>query len=316
MRVVVTGSSGFLGRAIGTALAARGDTVLGIDLVPARDAPWETWRADLAQPGPWQRALGEADAVVHAAARVGDRGSAAAFWRANVRAVERVVEAAAPAPHLVHLSSVVVHGPQIPAACPEAHPMRPTGNPYTDTKIAGERLVADAHAAGRVRATVLRPGDVYGPGSEPWTLRPVRMLRAGTFALVDGGRGVLAPVFVDDLVAGAVAALDAGPQGKAIHLSGPGVSTATFFEPYARLVGVPLRSVPPALARLGAPLVGAAFRLAGAAAPLSGRTLEYVTRTAAFSTERAAERLGWHAATSLDDGMATTASWLRTHGLV
>ena len=316
MRAVVTGTSGFLGGAVASALAARGADVLGLDLRPDPAAPLDTWRVDLAERGPWQHAVAEADVVVHAAARVGDHGSRAAFERANVRAVRRVLEASATAGHLVHLSSIVVHGRRFPADCPESHPAQPTGNPYTDTKIAGERLVLDAHAEGRVRATVVRPGDVYGPGSEPWTVRPVRMLRAGTFALVDGGRGVLAPVFLRDLVAGVLAAVDAGPLGEAVHLSGPGVPTATFFGHYARRLGVPLRSVPPAVARVGAPLVGAAFRLVGKPPPLSGRTLEYVTHPAAYSVARAARLLGWRPATTLDDGMEHTAAWLRAVGLL
>ena len=316
MRAVVTGSSGFVGRAVARALVARGDEVLGLDLQPAPDAPWETWRVDLEHAGPWQRAVSDADLVVHTAARVGDAGSRAAFERANVRAVEHVVAASASAGHLVHLSSIVVHGRDFPDGVAESAPMRPTGTPYTDTKIAGERLVREAHAAGRVRATVVRPGDVYGPGSEPWTVRPVRMLRAGTFALVDGGRGVLSPVYIDDLVGGILRAAGAEARGEAFHLSGPGVSTETFFGHYARRLGVPLRSVPPALARVGAPLVGAAFGLVGKTPPLSGRTLEYVTHPGSYSVDKAKRELGWEPTTSLDDGMEQTAQWLRAVGLL
>ena len=278
MRAVVTGASGFLGSAFARALVAQGADVLGLDLVPG-DGEWETRAADLARPGDWEGALKGADLVVHTAARVGEVGTWAQFRAQNAEATRRVVAASADAGRLLHLSSIVVHGTRFPDPCPEAHPPRPTGNPYTDTKIAAEHAVLAAAAAGRVRATVIRPGDVYGPGSRQWTVRAIEMLKAGRFALVDGDRGVLSPVFADDVVSGGLAAAtDAAGLGEVFHVTGgAGVSPRTFFGHYARMLGVCLRSVPPAVARAVAPLVGAASRAAGRPPVLSGRTLEYVT---------------------------------------
>lgn len=318
MRAVVTGSSGFLGRAFADGLRERGAEVVGLDRVPAPDAPWDTVVCDLAQAGGWRRWLDGADLVVHTAARVGEAGTPAQFRAQNADATRHVVEAAAGAGRLLHLSSIVVHGHRFPDPCPEDHPVRPTGNPYTDTKIAAEHAVLLAAAAGRVRATVIRPGDVYGPGSRQWTVRAVEMMRAGRFALVDGDRGVLSPTYVSDVVAGGLAAaLDPAGVGEVFHVTGGvGVSPRAFFGHYARMLGVPLRSVPPALARAAAPLAAAAARALGKAPPLSGRTLEYVTHSGTYSVEKAARVLGWRPAVGLDEGMARTEAWLRTEGLV
>ena len=318
MRAVVTGSSGFLGRRFARALAEAGYAVEGVDLVPPPDAPWPTLRADLARPGPWQRALIGADLVVHTAARVGEAGTPAQFRAQNAEATRLVAAACADAGRLLHLSSTVVHGTRFPDPCPEDHPPRPTGNPYTDTKIAAEAAVLQAAASGRVRATVIRPGDVYGPGSRQWTVRAVEMMRAGRFALVDGGRGVLSPVFADDVVAGglAAAASEAG-LGEVFHVTGGvGVSPRAFFGHYARMLGVPLRSVPPGVARAAAPVVAGAFRLAGKAPPLSGRTLEYVTHPGTCAVDKAERLLGWRPTVGLDEGMARTEAWLRAEGRV
>lgn len=54
----------------------------------------------------------------------------------------------------------------------ESWPVRPDGHRYVDTKIASEQVVLQAHAAGEIAATVVRPADVYGPGSIPWTIWP------------------------------------------------------------------------------------------------------------------------------------------------
>lgn len=318
MRAVVTGSSGFLGGAFARALVARGAEVLGLDcLRPDGDPPWETWVCDLTAGGDWPLLVAGADLVVHAAARVGEAGTAAEFRAQNVEATRRVAEASAGAGRLLHLSSVVVHGRRFPDDCPEEHPPQPTGNPYTDTKIAGEHAVLQASAAGRVRATVIRPGDVYGPGSHQWSTRAVRMMRAGRFALVDGDRGVLSPVYVDDVVAGGLlAATHEAGLGEVFHLTGGvGVPPRVFFGHYARMLGAPLRSVPPVAARAAAPLVAAGFRALGRTPPLSGRTLEYVTHPGTYSVEKARRLLGWRPAVALDEGMARTEAWLRAEGL-
>ena len=318
MRAVVTGSSGFLGQAFARALTERGAEVTGLDRVPLPGAPWPTVRCDLARPGDWQRACDGADLVVHTAARVGEAGTPAQFRAQNAVATRHVVEASAGAGRLLHLSSIVVHGHDAPDPCPEDHPAQSTGNPYTDTKISAEHAVLLAAAAGRVRATVIRPGDVYGPGSRQWTVRAVQMLRAGRFALVDGDRGVLSPTFPSDVVAGGLAAADhPGALGETFHVTGGvGVSPRVFFGHYARMLGVPLRSVPPAVARVAAPLVAAASRALGKPPPLSGRTLEYVTHPGTYSTDKAARVLGWRPAVDLDEGMARTEAWLRAEGLV
>ena len=316
MRTVVTGSSGFLGGAIARALRGRGDSVLGLDLEAGGGV--ETHRADLSRPGDWARALEGADVVVHAAARVGEAGTWAQFRAQNARATRLVLEAARGAGRVVHLSSIVVHGRSFPDPCPESHPVQPTGNPYTDTKIAAEHAVLEAAAAGRVRATVVRLGDVYGPGSRQWTVRAVEMMRAGTFALVDGGRGVLSPVFVDDVVAGVLeVAGHPAALGETFHLTGGvGVSPRAFFGFYARMLGVRLRSVPPVAARVAAPAVAAASRALGRTPPLSGRTLEYVTHPGTYSIEKVGRVVGWRPAVGLEDGMARTGAWLRETGRI
>ncbi len=80
--------------------------------------------------------------------------------------------------------------------------MRPDGHTYVDTKIASEQVVLQAHAAGEIECTVIRPGDVYGPGSRPWTVLPVDAIRQNRFFLPAMGRGIFSPVYVDNLLDG------------------------------------------------------------------------------------------------------------------
>lgn len=318
MRAVVTGSCGLLGEAVARRLVEAGHEVTGVDLRTLPAAGFAQVTADLAAPGEALRLLAGADLVVHTAAKVGEQGRAKDFWRLNAGLTGLVVDACADIGRLVHFSSIVVHGSHFVDGVLETAPVTPTGNPYTDTKISSEHLVLAAHAAGRVRAVVVRPGDVYGPRSQPWTVRPVAQLRSGAFALVDGGRGVMSPVFVEDVARGAVlAGLSPEAAGQVFHLAcSRGVTPREFFGHYARMAGVPLRSVSPRLARAAVPAVEGAFGLLRREPPVSRRTLEYVTHPGSYSIAAAMRVLGWSPEVALTDGMRRTEAWLRAQHLL
>ena len=125
--------------------------------------------------------------------------------------------------------------------------MRPDGHTYVDTKIASEQVVLQAHAAGEIECTVIRPGDVYGPGSRPWTILPVEAIAAGRFFLPAMGAGIHSPVYVDDLVGGVLlAARSEAASGQVLTISGGvGVTCEEFFAHYSRMLGrPPIRKVP------------------------------------------------------------------------
>ena len=104
------------------------------------------------------------------------------------------------ATRFVHTSSIVVFGDEFTGEVDERTPVHGTGRPYTDTKIAGEQLVLQAHAAGELPCTVIRPGDVYGPASRPWVILPLEAIRRRQLVLPARGRGLISPVYVDDRV--------------------------------------------------------------------------------------------------------------------
>lgn len=317
-RAVVTGAAGFVGARTAAVLRERGWEVTGVDLRAADG----TVAGDITEPGAWVERLAGADLVVHTAAVVDERAPAHAHWHVNVGGTRTVLEACADAGvgRLVHLSSKVVLGRDVPPDADEYSAVRPTGSPYTDTKLASEHLALQFAAEGRLPVTVVRPGDVYGPGGQQWTVRPVELMRQGRFFLPIDGTGVLAPVFVDDLVDGIVAAgTHPDAVGHVLFITGgPGVTAEEFFGHYARMLSRPVRSVSIAApaARVVAGLVGRAARLFGQEVPLSEHSIEYVTQSGAYRIDKAAAVLGWHPAIDLDEGMARTRAWLEQQGLL
>lgn len=318
-RVYITGALGFIGRALGERYRRLGCEVRGVDL--RADPGIGVSAGDVGAPGRWQRDVEGCDLVLHTAAIVSNAADLDASWRLNVAGTRHVLDAAAGSvKRFVHISSIRAFSDLgFPDGVRESHPVRPDGNPYVDTKIASEQVVLQAHAAGEVAVTVIRPGDVYGPGSRPWTILPVEAIRAGRFVLPAMGNGVFSPVYVENLVDGVV--LSAGsPRGAGQVLTltdGVGVSCREFFGHYHRMLGrrgpvcLPT-SVALALARASA----AGARLRGRETETGGAIIRYFTRTGTYSIEKARELIGYAPAVDLAEGMRRTESWLKDAALI
>jgi len=309
--VLVTGSAGFVGSALTRRLEAEGLTVMGADL---RAGPTPTVAVDITDRGAVREVFERfrPRKVVHTAAIVDDRGDPALYRAVNVRGTDHVVDAceAVGVERLVHVSSIVVLGLDSPAACDEHTPLCAyTGAAYMDTKAVSERRVRDAWAAGRVPAVVVRPGDVYGAGSEPWVRRPLEMMGKGLPLLVAGGQGLMAHCWIDNLVDGLVLALDArGVEGGVFHIT-DGEDHTTFRDYFQRLAaaaGLTMSPLSiPAFAALG---LGAAFERAARALPVSppftATAARYLMRRSVYSIAASTAALGYQPAVGLDEGMA------------
>src|SRR3954447_4488928 len=313
MRVFITGASGFIGRALRERYEAGGHEVCGMDLAP--DPRHDVVAGDVAQPGPWQVHAAGCDLVIHTAAIVSLRRERPdEVWRADVLGTRNALEAAerAGAQRFVHFSSVTVFGFDFPDGVDERHPVQPTGLPYPDTKIASEQVVLQAQLEGRVAATIVRPGDVYGPRSRAWALLPAQMIRDRRLALPDGGRGIFSPVYIDNLVDGVVLAA-AAPEasGQVLTLSdGVGIANRDFFAPYAELVGRRLQTMPTPLALAAAAVVERAARRRPGDNDVTPLALRYMLRRGTYSNAKARRVLGWTPRVSVEEGLVRTVDWL------
>jgi nucleoside-diphosphate-sugar epimerase len=320
MRVFVTGASGFIGRAVAERFRAEGAEVGGVDF--AADPERGVVAGDVAKAGSWQAAVGGADVVVHTAALVSNAYDLDESWRVNVLGTRNVVDAAAAGGvgRFVHISSVRAFSDLgFPDGVDERHPVRPDGNPYVDTKIASEQVVLQAHAAGEVECAIVRPGDVYGPGSRPWTVLPLEFIKARRFLLPAMGRGVFSPVYLDDLVTGlTLAAQRPQATGQVFTIGGArGVPAKEFFGHYYRMLGRrgPV-CLPTPLAVAAATVAGFAERLRDRRTELNAASMRYLARPGGYSIDKARRLLGYEPQIDLDEGMRRTEAWLRQQRLL
>jgi nucleoside-diphosphate-sugar epimerase len=324
LKVALTGASGYTGGRLLAALRARGDEVRALvrqhSLTPTLQATGATLiEGDLGDDAAVARLVESADALLHVAAVYRTAGHPDDYYReVNVRGTERLLEVAARAGlrRFVHTSTVGVHGHVAQPPADEQAPIAP-GDIYQATKAEGEALALDFGARRGLPVAVVRPGAIYGPG-ETRLLKLFRSIARGRYALVGSGQSFYHPVFIDDLVAGFLLALDhPAAAGQAFIIAGERyVSQRELATLIAQATGgrvLPVR-IPAWPLQLAGDLVEAVCVPLGLEPPLHRRRVDFWTKSRAFSIAKARRLLGYEPRTPLETGVALTADWYRRAG--
>ena len=218
MPVVVTGASGFIGRRAVAAFARKSPEVRAYIRRPEAASDLRTVGAKVAVGG--IRDLDTLEVVMEGAHTVChlvgglDLPDERAYEEANLGSVRAALEAArrAGVKRFLFLS--------YPGASPEA------SNAYLRLK----GLAEDAVLASGLEHVIIRATHTYGPGSR-WLEASLEQARRWPALVVGSGRQVIAPVFVEDLVAVLVAADDRERvMSGRFGLEGPDRMTADEFS--------------------------------------------------------------------------------------
>jgi NADH dehydrogenase len=230
--VVVTGADGQVGRSTLVALAKSG--IMPTALVRSHDS-----LAVCKTVGDWQasdvalNAIREAEAVVHLAGALNppDRD----YENANIAPTERLARALNPrrTQRLVFLSYVGAS--------------EKSRNRYLETKARAERVLRET----RIPLTVFRCTHIIGPAEAPGpTANALLVGDKSSVTVLGSGKQRVAPVFVGDVVAAILAALESDQSGT-FDLQGPEVMT---IDDLVRILNrsdrARIRHVPGPIARL------------------------------------------------------------------
>jgi len=182
-KILITGASGFVGKAFMQRFADHAD----IDLygVARRDMPWPNYKSvDLSKGLDIDFVP---DVVIHAAAHVSPWGSKQEYRDKNVVATQNVIEFCGcnGRPRLIYLSSSSVYYTDEPQFdLKEDNPIGPDFiNEYSASKYAGEKLV-EAYDGSHV---ILRPRAIFGPGDTVLFPRLLVAAKKGRLPLFDSG---------------------------------------------------------------------------------------------------------------------------------
>ncbi len=319
--VFITGANGFIGRALMERYQALGAEVRGMDL--HADLARNVVAGDLTQPSRWADHAMGCELFINTAAVV----SLAAPWKlyreVSVRGVRNCIDVAVAggAQRFVQLSSVAALGWDYQSVVDEtADVVIGTQYRYGVAKGASEHVVLAAHAAGEIDCTIIRPGDVYGPGSRAWLSEPLKMAKSGALVLPDGGNGVFSPVFIDDLLDGIMLASGL-PQGRGqifILSGGTPLSCMDFFSNHWRWAGRQgqPRTLPLSVAALVTRLLWGFNRLLQRPNEITPDAMYMFARKADVSIAKAQRLLGYQPKVKIAEGLQRSEDWLRSTGQI
>lgn len=295
--VIVTGATGFVGSHLTRRLVELGYEVMAlarsVDAVPDGARPI---KADLEDPGQIRQALeacAHAVSVVHLGGFV-QKGAGSEYDDARAAVGANVVGTlnllrglSSTVRHVVYVSTLDVYG--LPRVTPvtENHPTAPRTY-YGASKLAAEALCRVYGAQAGISVTVLRLGQVYGPGNthDKAINRFIRAALYGQPVVVhNGGADIRDLVFVADVVQGIVATLERRVDGVFNIASGRPCRIGELAELVSRQVE------PPATIRLE---------------PKRRPATEVV-----LSIARAAAALGYGPSVPLEEGVRLEMAWHR-----
>jgi dihydroflavonol-4-reductase len=255
--VLVTGGTGFLGRAIIERLLHEGDQVKALARSDASAGELgvlgaEPVRGDVLDPEALAAAMRGCDVVYHAAgANAFCARDPSPMFEVNVRGSQNVVRAAARAgvQRVVYTSSAATLGEASGTIGSEESPHRGWFlSAYERSKFEAEHAVfATARETG-VEVVSVNPASVQGPGRASGSARLLLDYLNGRLkAVVDSQ---LSLVDIADCTEGHLLAGSRGTPGERYVLSGATLSVREGLALVASLVGVdrPLRALPPSLA--------------------------------------------------------------------
>ncbi len=296
--VLVTGGSGFIGSHIVDALVLRGDRVVVIDIAPKHEE-WGNAEAKYIQRDIRDERLADVfmqekpDIVMHLAAHIDDRASVQESWENgenNIIGTVNVLEAArvSGAKRVVFASTGVTYGKQEHLPIKEDALCNPL-TPYAVSKLAGERYVHYFAKQLGMSGCALRLANVYGPrqnGSKECGAIAIfikRMINNEPIFLNGTGETTRDYVFVRDVAKAFLLAGESGEEGVINIGTGKETTTKEIFTHVTKanegVAYVPRPEVQDAVARIS------------------------------LASQKAKEKLGWTAETTLEVGVQETMAW-------
>ncbi|RKY81651.1 hypothetical protein DRQ07_03495 [candidate division KSB1 bacterium] len=322
MRALVTGANGFVGAALCRLLLDKGWHVKGLvrktsDLSLLEGMNVEKVYGSLHDKESLKTATDSVDVVFHAAAKVSDWGTLEDFRKVNVEGTRNLIESSVEsrAGRFVYISSVAVHNFTGAKNMNENSPQFKTRHAYCQSKREAEALVLQYQKNRLIDVTIIRPGDIYGPGDRTSLLKMQKMLKNGMMGLIGGGRKLGAFTYVENLVHGIfLAGTKKEGIGKTYVITdGVEMTWKEYFLKLTKAIGVPgpRFSLSPFLAwgiSYSLDFLYKALRIK-TRPPLTVYLVDHLTHDFHFSIEKAKNELGYEPVFSVDEAVSRTAQW-------
>jgi 2-alkyl-3-oxoalkanoate reductase len=325
MKVLVTGGTGFTGKALVRRLLDEGHTVVALDYKEGlKTGELREWGAtviigSVTDQAVVERAVAGVDVVHHLAAAFRELNVPESYYdEVNVGGTRRMLAAAKAAgvKRFVYCSTCGVHGNIDDPPGGEDAPIQPADY-YQHTKYLAEPVVLEAHSSA-MPCVILRPAAIYGPGDPERFFMIFKRVASGRFPMFGSGRTLYHPLYIDNLVDAFMLAMQPGKgDGQAYLIADEEfVSIEDLVRRTAKALGVEVQIPhypvwPLVLAGHVCEKLCKPFKITP---PIFPRRVDWYRQNRAFKIDKAKRDLGYAPRVDLDAGLRRTAAWYRAEG--
>jgi len=329
MKIYLTGGSGLLGSHFAEIATAEGASIVSLVRPTSNTTYLESLGVTLSignlrDVASLASGMKDCDAVVHSASPLGGWGSLQLYEENTVSGIRNVISAmeASSVKTLVHISTISVHGldPIQGKPVSEANEFGSQFLPYDhygQAKVKAEKLVKEAHEAGRIQATVLRPGWMYGPRDNNSYGRLADMMREGMAIKVGKGENQVSLVYAGNVARAIwIALVQESPDYRVYLCAKDGKATQNdYFASIARAINTtrgPVSFPKSFLLALGtlqeflSVLSGYKIHV-----PISRYVIHLLGSDWSFDQSRIERDLGYFPQVTYEQGFTTTEEWYR-----
>lgn len=327
MKILVTGGTGFTGKALVRRLIELGHQVVALDYKEGmktqeiRDWGAEVVMGSVTDMDVVRRAVKGVEVVHHVAAAFREMDVPESYYfDVNVGGTRNVLQASLDegVRKVIYCSTCGVHGNVDNPPAGEDAPIKPADY-YQRTKWEAEPIAREFFDRG-LPTTTLRPAAIYGPGDPERFFLIYKRVARGTFPMFGNGKTCYHPVYIDNLVDAFVLAMEDGKGDGEAYL----IADEQYLEieDLVRRVGkslgvdvkIPHYPVWPVV--VAGHIVEKACKPFGINPPIFPRRVDWYRQNRAFRIDKAKRELGYQPRIGIDEGLRRTAEWYRQEKLL
>ena len=325
MRVLVTGGTGFTGKALVKRLLDDGHDVVALDYKEGiKTEELRQWGAEVVIGSVADRAVVEqcmkgVDIVHHLAAAFRELDVPNSYYEEiNVEGTRITLEEAAKenVRKFIYCSTCGVHGNVDNPPANEDAPIQPADY-YQQTKYEAEPIVHE-YAAKGMETVILRPAAIYGPGDPERFGMIFRRVAKGVFPMFGDGKAYYHPLYIDSFIDVFIATMEEGVGNGGTYLIADEeyVEIEDLVRRVARAMDteVKIPHYPFMPLMVIGHIVEKACKPFHITPPIFPRRVDWFRQNRAFDISRAKKDLGYNPTIDLDEGLRRTAEWYRHEG--
>ncbi len=327
MKVLVTGGTGFTGKALVKRLIDDGYEVISLDYQEGlKTDEIRGWGAEVVIGSVTDKEVVEqcmdgVEIVHHLAAAFRELDVPDTYYdEVNVGGTKNVLESAFAhkVKKFIYCSTCGVHGNVENPPGDETAPIQPADY-YQRTKYEAEPLV-NAYCEKGMETVILRPAAIYGPGDPERFQMIFKRVSNGTFPMFGSGKTLYHPLYIDNLIDALMLAMEPGKGvGEAYLIADEDyVEIETLVKKTAQALGVTVKIphfpvMPLVIAGHICEKVCAPFHITP---PIFPRRVDWFRQNRAFKIDKAKRDLGYQPKVDLDEGLKRTGEWYRQEGFI